>query len=129
MRMPRFFTVVHHVVLNGCWQRVPSRCCEQVLDTSSSTPSETMNNTSRGVLDGAPVPFGLRDGADDGHGVMAGNVTEGHRFLAPGPFAVASAAACVRSPNTSDGIKPAATCLAEADRAGYRSAPPVQHVY
>ena len=44
-------------------------------------------------------------------------------------LAVASAAACVRSPNTSDGIKPAATCLAEADRAGYRSAPPVQHVY
>jgi sugar/nucleoside kinase (ribokinase family) len=33
---------------------------------------------------------------------------------------VASAAACVRSPNTSDGIKPAETCLAEADRAGYR---------
>ena len=44
-------------------------------------------------------------------------------------LAVASAAACVCSPNTSDGIKPAATCLAEADRAGYRSAPPVQHVY
>jgi sugar/nucleoside kinase (ribokinase family) len=37
-------------------------------------------------------------------------------------LAVASAAACVRSPNTSDGIKPAATCLAEADRAGYRPA-------
>jgi len=35
-------------------------------------------------------------------------------------LAVASAAACVRSPNTSDGIKPADQCLAEADRAGYR---------
>ena len=35
-------------------------------------------------------------------------------------LAVASAAACVRSPNTSDGIRPAAACLAEADRAGYR---------
>ena len=35
----------------------------------------------------------------------------------------ASAAACVRGPNTSDGIKPAAVCLAEADRAGYRSPP------
>jgi sugar/nucleoside kinase (ribokinase family) len=35
-------------------------------------------------------------------------------------LAVASAAACVRSPNTSDGIKPAGQCLAEADRAGYR---------
>src|ERR1700728_3694212 len=58
--MPRFFTVVHHVVLNGCWQRGPSTCCEHVLDTSSSTPSETRNNTSRGVLDGTPVPgFGM----------------------------------------------------------------------
>ena len=37
-------------------------------------------------------------------------------------LAVASAAACVRSPNTSDGIKPAEECLAEADRAGYRPA-------
>jgi sugar/nucleoside kinase (ribokinase family) len=35
-------------------------------------------------------------------------------------LAVASAAACVRSPDTSDGIKPAGQCLAEADRAGYR---------
>jgi sugar/nucleoside kinase (ribokinase family) len=35
-------------------------------------------------------------------------------------LAVASAAACVRSPNTSDGVKRAGTCLAEADRAGYR---------
>ena len=42
---------------------------------------------------------------------------------------VASAAACVCSPSTSDGIKPAKECLAEADRAGYRPAPPVQHVY
>jgi sugar/nucleoside kinase (ribokinase family) len=32
----------------------------------------------------------------------------------------ASAAACVRSPYTSDGIMPAQRCLAEADRAGYR---------
>jgi sugar/nucleoside kinase (ribokinase family) len=37
-------------------------------------------------------------------------------------LAVASAAACVRSPNTSDGIRPAEQCLAEADRAGYRPA-------
>ena len=35
-------------------------------------------------------------------------------------LAVASAAASVRSPNTSDGIKRAEECLAEADRAGYR---------
>ena len=33
---------------------------------------------------------------------------------------VASAAASVRSPNTSDGIAPAEACLAEAERAGYR---------
>jgi len=37
-------------------------------------------------------------------------------------LAVASAAACVRSPNTSDGIKAADQCLAEAGRAGYRPA-------
>lgn len=35
-------------------------------------------------------------------------------------LAVASAAACVQSPSTSDGIKPAAVCLADADQAGYR---------
>ena len=39
-------------------------------------------------------------------------------------LAVASAAACVRSPNTSGGIKRADTCLAEADRAGYRPGTP-----
>jgi sugar/nucleoside kinase (ribokinase family) len=38
-------------------------------------------------------------------------------------LAVASAAACVRRPNTSDGIKRADACLAEADEAGYRPAP------
>jgi sugar/nucleoside kinase (ribokinase family) len=35
-------------------------------------------------------------------------------------LAVASAAACVRSPSTSDGIEHAAACLADADQAGYR---------
>jgi sugar/nucleoside kinase (ribokinase family) len=39
-------------------------------------------------------------------------------------LAVASAAACVRGPNTSDGIKRADACLAEADEAGYRPALP-----
>jgi sugar/nucleoside kinase (ribokinase family) len=39
-------------------------------------------------------------------------------------LAVASAAACVRGPNTSDGIKRADACLAQADEAGYRPAPP-----
>ncbi|HQT78145.1 MAG: glycine--tRNA ligase subunit beta [Rhodospirillales bacterium 20-64-7] len=40
------------------------------------------------LLDGAVVPFDLRDGADDGHGLASGNLTEGHRFHAPGAFAV-----------------------------------------
>ena len=44
------------------------------------------------LLDGAVVPFDLRDGADDGHGLASSNLTEGHRFHAPGAFAVASSA-------------------------------------
>ena len=44
------------------------------------------------LLDGAVVPFDLRDGADDGHGLASGNLTEGHRFHAPGAFAVTGAA-------------------------------------
>ncbi|MDE2576182.1 MAG: glycine--tRNA ligase subunit beta [Rhodospirillales bacterium] len=44
------------------------------------------------LLDGAVVPFDLRDGADDGHGLASSNLTEGHRFMAPGAFAVASCA-------------------------------------
>jgi len=40
------------------------------------------------ILDGAIVPFDLRDGNDDGHGLAASNLTEGHRFHAPGAFAV-----------------------------------------
>ncbi|MFO1026196.1 MAG: glycine--tRNA ligase subunit beta [Acetobacteraceae bacterium] len=43
------------------------------------------------LLDGVVVPFDLREGADDGHGLEAGNLTEGHRFHAPGTFAVHSA--------------------------------------
>ncbi len=57
MRMPRFFTVVHHVVLNGCWQRLlPLSVSEQLAETLSSTPSVTRNRTSCGVLPDAPVP-------------------------------------------------------------------------
>jgi glycyl-tRNA synthetase beta chain len=44
------------------------------------------------VLDGAIVPFDLRDGADDGHGLASGNLSEGHRFLSPGAFEVRSCA-------------------------------------
>jgi glycyl-tRNA synthetase beta chain len=44
------------------------------------------------VLDGEVVPFDLRDGNDDGHGLASSNLTEGHRFHAPGAFAVSGAA-------------------------------------
>ncbi len=44
------------------------------------------------LLDGEVVPFDLRDGPDDGHGLASGDLTEGHRFHAPGAFAVSGAA-------------------------------------
>jgi len=40
------------------------------------------------VLDGAVVPFTLAQGADDGHGLASGDLTEGHRIMSPGAFAV-----------------------------------------
>lgn len=40
------------------------------------------------LLDGAVVPFDLRLGTDDGHGLVSGDETEGHRIMAPGAFAV-----------------------------------------
>jgi glycyl-tRNA synthetase beta chain len=40
------------------------------------------------LLDGATVAFDLAQPGDDGHGLKAENVTEGHRFHAPGPVAV-----------------------------------------
>ena len=42
------------------------------------------------LLDGRLVPFTLADGTDDGHGLVSGDATEGHRFHAPGAFTVAS---------------------------------------
>jgi glycyl-tRNA synthetase beta chain len=44
------------------------------------------------LFDGLVVPFDLRDGADDGHGLVSGDLTEGHRFHAPGSFTVTGAA-------------------------------------
>lgn len=44
------------------------------------------------LLDGQVVPFTLADGADDGHGLAAYNLTEGHRFLSPGAVTVTSCA-------------------------------------
>jgi glycyl-tRNA synthetase beta chain len=40
------------------------------------------------LFDGAVVPFALARGEDDGHGLVSGNLTEGHRIHAPAPFAV-----------------------------------------
>ena len=44
------------------------------------------------LLDGRVVPFSLAEGADTGHGLKAGDETEGHRFHAPGAFVVSSLA-------------------------------------
>src|SRR3954469_13261306 len=43
------------------------------------------------LLDGQVVPFDLREGADDGHGLASFNLTEGHRFHAPDAIAVLGA--------------------------------------
>jgi glycyl-tRNA synthetase beta chain len=44
------------------------------------------------ILDGETVPFALAEGEDDAHGLASSNLTEGHRFLSPGAFAVRSLA-------------------------------------
>ena len=66
------------------------------------------------VLDGQIVPFTLAEGLDDGHGLLSGNETEGHRFHAPGAFAVASLAEWqdglrVKSILDSDRLRPRGT--------------------
>jgi glycyl-tRNA synthetase beta chain len=40
------------------------------------------------LLDGDVVPFDLREGDDGGHGLASSDLTEGHRFHAPGAFRV-----------------------------------------
>jgi glycyl-tRNA synthetase beta chain len=42
------------------------------------------------VLEGEVVPFDLAQGGDDGHGLASGDLTEGHRIMSPGAFAVRS---------------------------------------
>jgi glycyl-tRNA synthetase beta chain len=42
------------------------------------------------VLDGEVVPFTLALGGDDGHGLASGDLTEGHRVMSLGAFAVRS---------------------------------------
>ncbi|MFT8777822.1 MAG: glycine--tRNA ligase subunit beta, partial [Gluconacetobacter liquefaciens] len=44
------------------------------------------------LLDGEVVDIALADGEDNGHGLRADRLTEGHRFTAPGAFAVTGAA-------------------------------------
>ncbi|GBR33186.1 glycine--tRNA ligase subunit beta [Gluconobacter kondonii] len=43
------------------------------------------------LLDGHVVPFPLARDGDDAHGLKASNLSEGHRFLAPGAFEILSA--------------------------------------
>jgi glycyl-tRNA synthetase beta chain len=40
------------------------------------------------LLGGRVVEFSLSASEDDGHGLTSGDVTEGHRFMAPGPLSV-----------------------------------------
>ena len=40
------------------------------------------------LLDGVNIPFSLAEDTDDAHGLASADLTEGHRFHAPGPFAV-----------------------------------------
>jgi hypothetical protein len=42
------------------------------------------------LLDQATIPFQLAEDGEAAHGLAASNLTEGHRFLAPGPIAIAS---------------------------------------
>ena len=44
------------------------------------------------LLDGKPVPVALARGQDAAHGLVAADLTEGHRVHAPGAFAVTGAA-------------------------------------
>jgi glycyl-tRNA synthetase beta chain len=44
------------------------------------------------VLDGAVVRFSLAGSEDEGHGLVSGDLTEGHRFLAPGEIRVTRSA-------------------------------------
>ena len=44
------------------------------------------------MLDGAVVPFTLASGEDDGHGLASGDLTEGHRFMAPAEIRITRSA-------------------------------------
>jgi glycyl-tRNA synthetase beta chain len=83
------------------------------------------------ILDGAVVPFSLAAGEDDGHGLVSGDITEGHRFLAPGEIRVGSAAdyegklraSCVIADAAERRARVAADIAACAAAAGYSVVP------
>jgi sugar/nucleoside kinase (ribokinase family) len=70
------------------------------------------------------VPFGqVRSTTGAGDAFAAGVILGLHEGWAVEDclrLGAASSAACIRSPNTSEGIARAPVCLAEADKAGYR---------
>ena len=63
------------------------------------------------LLDGAPVPFRVAQGEDDGHGLVAGSHTEGHRFLSQGSFAASGLA------SWKEGLRSRHVLVSAADRA------------
>jgi len=72
-------------------------CCEAFLGKSDALGRYeqfhlgTAATSHCCLLDGEVIPFELRQGDDDGHGLKASCWTEGHRFLAPGAVAVTGA--------------------------------------
>jgi sugar/nucleoside kinase (ribokinase family) len=123
----------------------PDRTAQVALPCLPYLDSIVINELEAGALAGIEAPAPAADGPLDWpvlEAMALALIEHGVSVLAVVPFpagvilglhegwpverslrlAVASAAASVRSPNTSDGIKPADTCLAEADQAGYRPA-------
>jgi hypothetical protein len=111
----------------------PGRQAEVALPCLPYLDSIVINELEVGVLTGIDRPMPTADGPVDWLALEAmalGLIERGVSALAvvhfpAGCVAVASAAACVRGPNTSDGIKRADACLAQADEAGYRPVPPL----
>ena len=63
------------------------------------------------LLDGEVVRFALAEGADEAHGLMSADTTEGHSVMAPGAFAVRGFAEYV------DGLRQRRVVLDPAERA------------
>jgi glycyl-tRNA synthetase beta chain len=83
------------------------------------------------ILDGAVVPFSLASGEDDGHGLVSGDLTEGHRFMAPGTIRIGSSSeyegklreSCVIADAAERRTRVAADITACAAAAGYTVVP------